>query len=77
MGQLESLLVEYKDTMTKMETEIHDLTGDLSTVGDRRPRAELVKELEVEQRKRETAEEGKTYFFNCSFYRKVDEFALD
>ncbi|KAK7696454.1 hypothetical protein QCA50_001111 [Cerrena zonata] len=58
VGQLESLLSEYKDSMTKMEAEIHDLTGDPSTNGDRRPRAEIIKELEIEQRKREVAEEA-------------------
>ena len=60
--ELESLLVEYKETIAKMESEIQDLTGDVSTTGDHRPRAEIVKELEIERRKRETAEEGNYYF---------------
>ena len=68
--ELESLLVEYKETIAKMEAEIQDLTGDVSTTGDHRPRAEIVKELEIERRKRETAEEGNYCFLlrHCEIY---------
>ena len=53
-----------------MEAEIQDLTGDVSTTGDHRPRAEIVKELEIERRKRETAEEGNYCFLLrcCEIY---------
>ncbi|CAL1701807.1 unnamed protein product [Somion occarium] len=57
VSQLESLLADYKATIAKLESEINDLTGDLSsTGGDRRPRVEIIKDLESERHKREAAE---------------------
>lgn len=55
--QLEALLSDYKTTLSTMEKEISDLGGDPSSLGAaRRPRKELLEELETERKAKEMAE---------------------
>ncbi|KAL4244697.1 Spindle assembly checkpoint component MAD1 [Abortiporus biennis] len=55
--QLETLLTEYKSTVSKLEAEVSDLGGDPTTLGQkRRGRKDILAELNEEKTKRQTAE---------------------
>lgn len=62
---LESLVVDYRSALEKMEKEIEDLGGDPSTVGGSRPRGELLKELENAKAATVKAEQGAGLFPPC------------
>ncbi|KAI0074913.1 hypothetical protein K474DRAFT_1664924 [Panus rudis PR-1116 ss-1] len=53
---LETLLAEYKKTISTLEAKITSLERDNAPTTDRRPRAELLKDLETEREKREAVE---------------------
>ncbi|GJE94153.1 mitotic arrest deficient-domain-containing protein [Phanerochaete sordida] len=55
---LENLVADYRETISQMEKEIEDLGGDPSSLGGKRPRQELIDELEREKAAKAQAEQA-------------------